>query len=180
MNVRDTKGIAWQLVEPRLTTRVVTEVCRNRIEADDGWGQMQLGGAVHFDSAVTPAALPDADLRILADNDQPARVGEIGEAVITKPWAGMIVDVVGSAAKDVIDTHWNTRRGRYATGDLGRYTAEGHIEFCGRRDEVISITGPARLPRHLQLHLGLNETSRSHIFPSMVQDFNRRCNPARQ
>jgi len=117
------------------------QVGRGRIKVADGWGQVQLGGVVHYDAPIDPARVPDAGMRLVNEDGLPASGQETGEVILTRPWAGMALDLQGQAAGDVIDVHWHRYRGVYATGDLARYDADGAIEFLGRRDEVVSVTG---------------------------------------
>lgn len=107
----------------------------------DGWGQVQLGGVMRFDSPVDATQLPDPGLRIVNNAGTTVQPGHIGEVVLTAPWAGTIREVHGPAADDVIDTHWRRLSGLYATGDLARYDSSGMIEFLGRHDEVVSLSG---------------------------------------
>ena len=117
------------------------DVGRGHIQVADGWGQVQLGGVIRFDAPVDAERLPDPGLRIVDASGDPVIGHETGEVVLTFPWAGMALDVHGSAAEDVIDVHWNRYDGVYATGDLARYDDTGAIEFLGRRDEVVSVAG---------------------------------------
>lgn len=116
-------------------------VGRGHITVADGWGQVQLGGIVHFDAPIDAERMPDAGLRLVDEHGQPVSGQETGEVILCRPWAGMAIDVQGIAAGDVIDIHWHRYPGVYATGDLARYDAAGRIEFLGRRDEVVSVTG---------------------------------------
>ena len=117
------------------------DVGRGNVQVADGWGQVQLGGVIRFDAPVDAESLPDPGLRIVDASGDPVIGHETGEVVLTFPWAGMMLDVNGSAAEDVIDVHWNRYDGVYATGDLARYDDTGAFEFLGRRDEVVSVAG---------------------------------------
>ncbi|MDQ3156357.1 MAG: AMP-binding protein [Actinomycetota bacterium] len=116
-------------------------VGRGRIEVADGWGQVQLGGVVHYDAPVDPERMPDAGMFLVDETGQKVTGQDVGEVVLGRPWAGMALDVRGPAAADVVDVHWHRYPGVYATGDLARYDDAGAIEFIGRRDEVVSVTG---------------------------------------
>lgn len=116
------------------------DVGRGEIQVADGWGQVQLGGAMFFDEPARPDRLPDPGIRIVDPDGRVVTGGETGEVILTRPWAGMVTDVQGEAAEDVIDMHWN-RYPLYASGDLARRNEDGRIEFLGRRDEIVSVTG---------------------------------------
>lgn len=116
-------------------------VGRGRITVADGWGQVQLGGVVHYDAPVNAAGMPDPGMLLVDEAGNPVVGDDIGEVVLTSPWAGTASDLQGAAAADVVDVHWHRYPGVYATGDLARYDANGAIEFLGRRDEVVSVTG---------------------------------------
>jgi len=111
------------------------------IQVADGWGQIQLGGVICFDSPIDAQNLPDPRLQIVDDDGAPVGSGQVGELVVTAPWAGTVQNVHGEAAQDVVDTHWGRPGGVYATGDLARYDADGGIDFLGRRDEVVPVSG---------------------------------------
>lgn len=117
------------------------DVGRGRISVADGWGQVQLGGVMRFDSSIDPEHMPDPGFRIVDPAGAPVPKGETGEVILIAPWAGLVADVHGAAAEDVIETHWRTHEGAYATGDLARYDGSGAIEFLGRRDQVVSVAG---------------------------------------
>lgn len=128
-------------VDPSIMDWFTDVVGRGHIQVADGWGQVQLGGVVHYDAPVDAERVPDAGMRLVDEQGQPVSGEETGELILSRPWAGMALDVQGIAAKDVIDVHWHRYRGVYATGDLARYDATGRIEFLGRRDEVVSVMG---------------------------------------
>lgn len=116
-------------------------VGRGHIQVADGWGQVQLGGVVRYDAPVDAAQMPDAGLLLVNEQGEPVSGQETGEVILSRPWAGMAIDVHGIAANDVIDIHWRRYPGVYATGDLARYDDDGRIEYLGRRDEVVSVMG---------------------------------------
>lgn len=106
----------------------------------DGWGQLELGGIVGFDDPVDRVAMPDPGFTILDEDGAPVPDGEVGEWVMLGPWAGTMrgVDAHG---EDPTAYHWSRFPGRYATGDLARRRPDGSVEFLGRLDEVVSISG---------------------------------------
>lgn len=128
-------------VDPSIMDWFTRVVGRGRIQVADGWGQVQLGGVVQYDSPVDAERVPDAGMRLVDENGESVSGQETGEVILSKPWAGVAIDVQGIAAGDVIDVHWNRYPGVYATGDLARYGPDGRIEYLGRRDEVVSVMG---------------------------------------
>lgn len=128
-------------VDPSIMDWFTRVVGRGRIQVADGWGQVQLGGVVQYDTPVDAERVPDAGMRLVDENGESVSGQATGEVILSKPWAGVAIDVQGIAAGDVIDVHWNRYPGVYATGDLARYGPDGRIEYLGRRDEVVSVMG---------------------------------------
>lgn len=56
------------------------------------------------------------------------------------PWAGTM-RAVDSAEGDPTASHWTRHPGHYATGDMARRSDSGGLEFLGRIDEVVSVSG---------------------------------------
>lgn len=106
----------------------------------DGWGQLELGGIVAFDSPVHPDRMPQPGFTILDEEGVPVPDGSSGQWVMVHPWAGTMraTDVHG---EDPTAYHWARFPGLYATGDLARRRRDGSVEFLGRLDEVVSISG---------------------------------------
>jgi acetyl-CoA synthetase len=65
--------------------------------------------------------------------------GQAGELVLRFPWAGTLHALEGSGAEDA-RRHWH-RPGSYATGDRARRRGSDSLEFLGRIDSVVSISG---------------------------------------
>ena len=106
----------------------------------DAWGQMELGGIVAYDLSESPPMLPDPGFAILDEQGDPVPEGSPGEWVMLHPWAG-VMRGVEAGDEDPTSYHWERHPGRYATGDLARRNGPGDIEFLGRADEVISVSG---------------------------------------
>lgn len=106
----------------------------------DGWGQLELGGVVALDAPAEPAALPQPGFAILDEDGAPVEDGRPGEWVMLRPWPGTMrgADVHG---EDPTAYHWTRFPGRYATGDVAQRREDGRVEFLGRLDEVVSISG---------------------------------------
>ncbi|AXH96421.1 acyl-CoA synthetase [Ornithinimicrobium avium] len=110
------------------------------LEVADAWGQLELGGVVRITGLADAPPLPDVGLEIVDEEGGTVAVGGEGEVVLTRPWAGTMVGVEGEAA-DVLLSHWTRHPGVYATGDLARQDPDGHVDFLGRTDDVVSVSG---------------------------------------
>lgn len=119
---------------------LLNDVGRGRITVGDAWGQVQLGGLVGVDHPVDLDALPDPGFAIVDHQGRDVAPGERGELTLRRPWAGMLRDLEGAGAEEVIRRHWR-RRGSYATFDRARWRPDGALEFLGRMDRVINLSG---------------------------------------
>lgn len=126
--------------EPALRAWAATELGQGRVTVADGWGQVELGGIVHLDRPLDPGSLPDVRPEIVDARGIPVPDGEAGELVLTLAWAGEMLPATGAVAA-ATDGHWTTLPGRYTTGDRVRRTADGTLEYLGRTDEVVSLSG---------------------------------------
>jgi acetyl-CoA synthetase len=106
----------------------------------DGWGQIELGGIAHLDAPLHPERLPTAGLCVVGPDGEQVPVGEAGELVLTKAWAGEMLPATGATAR-ATDEHWTAHPGWYVTGDRVRRDPDGGFEFLGRTDEVVSLHG---------------------------------------
>jgi acetyl-CoA synthetase len=127
-------------LEPELSDWLVQDLGRGDLEVADAWGQVELGGIVRLDHPVDPSGMPDPGLRLVDQAGQPVPPGDAGELVLDRPWAGTMSGAEGPTA-DVTESHWSRHPSFYATGDLARLRADGSIEFLGRTDEVVSVSG---------------------------------------
>ncbi len=126
--------------EPALREWAANELGDGRVTVADGWGQVELGGIVHLDRPLDPDALPDVGLEIVDGSGDPVADGEAGELVLTRAWAGEMLPATGAVAA-ATDGHWTTLPGLYTTGDRVRRAADGTVEYLGRTDEVVSLSG---------------------------------------
>jgi acetyl-CoA synthetase len=105
----------------------------------DGWGQMELGGIVSYD-LTGPNGLPAPGVALVDETGHEVRDGDPGEWVLRYPWAGTMRSVEHQG-EDPTAYHWERYPGLYATGDRARRRPDGTVEFLGRYDQVISISG---------------------------------------
>lgn len=135
--------------EPSLREWAASELGAHPITVADGWGQVELCGVVHVSSPVGPDLLPSVGMAIVDEDGGRVADGQPGELVLTRAWAGAMLPATGAAAA-VTDHHWTARPGLYTTGDRARLTPEGHFEFLGRTDEVVSLSGQLVSVREVQ------------------------------
>lgn len=126
-------------LDPDLRSWLITILGKDVVVAD-GWGQVELGGIVTIDRPADPARLPDPGFAILDERGHLVPDGVAGEWVMLDPWAGTMREV-SVHGEDPIGAHWTRHPGHYATGDLARRTQPDGVEFLGRLDEVVSVSG---------------------------------------
>ncbi|GAB3051439.1 AMP-binding protein [Sediminivirga luteola] len=127
------------------------------LQLGDAWGQLQLGGIV-VQNGLSPAEpIPGCGLDVIED---PGSADGRGEAVLRLPWPGSIRGVEGEPAEEIARQWTRLGEGLYATGDLARRVPGGQagtgtgpdeaaqtaqaavsLEFLGRKDDVVSISG---------------------------------------
>jgi len=118
----------------------LTTVLGEHVLVADGWGQVELGGIVTLDHPADPDRLPDPGFAVLDEHGQQVLDGVPGEWVMLEPWAGTL-RAVSVHGEDPIGSHWSRHPGHYATGDLARRMESEGVEFLGRLDEVVSVSG---------------------------------------
>jgi long-chain acyl-CoA synthetase len=104
-------------------------------------------------------AVPQLEIAILDEKDEPVPPGEIGEICVAPrtsgPWAGVYTPMLGYWNKPD-ETAAALRGGVYHSGDLGFLDAEGDLYIRGRRNDLILRGGaniyPAEVERVLQEH----------------------------
>lgn len=123
-----------------LTAWLRNDVGRGRITVGDGWGQVQLSGIVSVDRPVDPRAMPSPGFAIVDERGRDVAPGERGELIMRAPWAGRPSGMEGAGAEEFTRRHWH-RRGAYSTYDTARRRPDGTLEFLGRMDRLISLSG---------------------------------------
>jgi acyl-CoA synthetase (AMP-forming)/AMP-acid ligase II len=103
--------------------------------------------------------VPQVEILILDEKDQPVPDGEVGEICVAParsgPWAGVYTPMQGYWHKPE-ETEKALRNGVYHSGDLGFLDERGDLYIRGRRNELILRGGanvyPAEVERVLQEH----------------------------
>jgi amino acid adenylation domain-containing protein len=87
--------------------------------------------------------IPDADVLIVDENDQPCARGEIGEIVILSEWLARGYLNSDHLSRDPFCRlyYQNKQTRAYRTGDLGRCLNDGVVELIGRKDRQVKIRG---------------------------------------
>lgn len=109
------------------------------VRLSDAWGQLELGGIVTSDEPATQ--MPDPGFAIVDVHGVEVAPGDSGEWVMLRPWPGVLRAVEAPDGTDPTSYHWERHAGVYATGDVARRTMAGDVEFLGRLDEIISVSG---------------------------------------
>jgi amino acid adenylation domain-containing protein len=100
----------------------------------------------HFSGASFPVGKGIADTQLLVINEKEdlANVGETGEIWIRSPYLSTgYLDDAEETKKKFVPNPFSAIDGDicYRTGDIGRYLADGNVEFAGRMDHQIKIRG---------------------------------------
>ena len=124
-------------LHPDLRAWIAERVTGDKNSVADAWGQIELGAIVTVDSPADAGRLPDAGLAVVDAAGNAVPDGTSGEVVLRRPWAGTQRGVDGEFGYD----HWGRRPGVYSTGDRAIRHDDGHLEFLGRIDPVVSVSG---------------------------------------
>lgn len=106
----------------------------------DAWGQIELGGIVTVDRPVDPERMPDTAPEVTNPAGHSVPDGTPGELVLRRPWAGTLRALGGAGAGDAYE-HWGRPDRLYSTGDRVVRHPGNQLEFLGRIDPVVSISG---------------------------------------
>lgn len=109
------------------------------VRLSDAWGQLELGGIVAADGP--SPRMPDPKFSIVDEQGVDLPTGSSGEWVMLRPWPGLLRAVEAPDGTNPTSYHWERNPAVYATGDVARRTESGGVEFLGRLDEVISVSG---------------------------------------
>lgn len=92
---------------------------------------------------------PGVELHLATPSGRPAAVGELGRVLIRSRYLanGYLGEVPGrdgfggNRFRDERGSHDSAGDRMFATGDLGRYTADGEVVLAGRNDDQVKIRG---------------------------------------
>ncbi|MFK0294864.1 amino acid adenylation domain-containing protein [Streptomyces sp. NPDC090442] len=82
-----------------------------------------------------------------------AGVGQLGEIVVRGRGLAVRTHPAAEATPFGPDPHGEPGVTTYRTGDLGRYTPDGQLEFAGRRDRQLSVGGHRLEPAEIEVAL---------------------------
>lgn len=129
----------------------------------NGWGMTETNapnivtpmGSDQIESIGRPA--PWIEVRLVDDDDKDVPEGDTGEIVL-KSWVVMDGYYKDEAlTKDVLKNGW------FHTGDLGRRDKEGMYYICGRKKDMVKVSGqivfPAEIEEALHKHLSVAEAA---------------------
>src|SRR5262249_9185838 len=98
-----------------------------------------------FDAASVPPGrpIPATTIRVLDQPLAPVAAGQPGGVCIAGPGLarGYLHDDALTAARFVPDPHGRPGERLYRSGDRGRWRADGQLEFLGRIDRQVKISG---------------------------------------
>jgi amino acid adenylation domain-containing protein len=87
--------------------------------------------------------IPDTEILIFDENNEPAEAGEVGEVFIVSEWIARGYLNGERTFNDpfcILEYRGQPRRA-YRTGDLGRWLIDGNLELMGRKDRQVKIRG---------------------------------------
>jgi acyl-CoA synthetase (AMP-forming)/AMP-acid ligase II len=117
-----------------------------RTYASTDSGQMAISKPEDMARKPAAAGMPVwcVDLRIVDDNDNPVKVGDVGEIICQSPLAShgyyMNPDATRASFKD----------GWFYTGDLGYFDEEGYLFVAGRKKDMVKSGGISIYPLEIE------------------------------
>ena len=84
--------------------------------------------------------IPGVFAEVVTEDGRPAKQGEEGLLVFTKPWPSMLRGIWNDRQR-YQDTYWSRFPGKYFSGDAAKIDEDGYIWLLGRVDDVMNISG---------------------------------------
>lgn len=114
-------------------------VGHGELEVSDAWGQTELGGLVQLAPTLSAAGgPPDPGLEIVDEAGRPRPPDGAGDLVLTHPWPATARYLDADHPRHGVDP---ARPGLCVTGDRARRRPDGTVEFLGRSDRVLNVSG---------------------------------------
>jgi acyl-CoA synthetase (AMP-forming)/AMP-acid ligase II len=135
-------------VHPSVLEGLKNQVTRNiyRTYASTDSGQMAISKPGDMDSKPNAAGRPVwcVDLRIIDDNNNLVKVGEVGEIICQSPLA------THGYYKNPEATDASFRDGWFYTGDLGYFDEDGYLFVVGRKKDMVKSGGISIYPLEIE------------------------------
>jgi acyl-CoA synthetase (AMP-forming)/AMP-acid ligase II len=127
-----------------LKNKVTPNIYRTYASTDSG--QMAISKPGDMNSKPNAAGRPVwcVDLRIVDDNNNPVKVGEVGEIVCQSPLA------THGYYKNSEATNASFRDGWFHTGDLGYFDEDGYLFVVGRKKDMVKSGGISIYPLEIE------------------------------
>jgi acetyl-CoA synthetase len=143
---------AGEAIDEDTLVWLARDVGRGHVEVTNGWGQSELGGFVHFNPPLPGRrGLPDAGLAVVNARGEKVAVGQEGDLVLTEPWPATCPAIRNdNGPPPGVDPD---RPGQFVTGDRASQQADGSIQFLGRTDRIINVSGQLVSAKEIRLAL---------------------------
>ena len=127
-----------------LKRKITPNIYRTYASTDSG--QMAISKPGDMASKPNAAGRPVwcVDLRIVDDDNQPVKVGEVGEIICQSPLA------THGYYKNPEATNASFRDGWFYTGDLGYFDEEGYLFVAGRKKDMVKSGGISIYPLEIE------------------------------
>ena len=86
-------------------------------------------------------AVPGWDVRVLDDNNQPVKAGDIGAICCKLPLPPGTLPTLWNADQRYVDAYLTDFPGYYKTADAGYIDEDGYIYVMTRTDDIINVAG---------------------------------------
>jgi len=135
-------------VHPAVLDALKKNITRNiyRTYASTDSGQMAISKPADMDAKPDAAGRPVwcVDLRIVDENNDPVKVGDVGEIICQSPLATY------GYYKNPEATDASFRDGWFYTGDLGYFDKEGFLFVVGRKKDMVKSGGISIYPLEIE------------------------------
>jgi acyl-CoA synthetase (AMP-forming)/AMP-acid ligase II len=139
-----TGGKVHETILENLKKYITPNIYRTYASTDSG--QMAISKPEDMARKPSAAGMPVwcVDLRIVDDDNNPVRIGEVGEIVCQSPLA------THGYYKNPDATNASFRDGWFYTGDLGYFDEEGYLFVAGRKKDMVKSGGISIYPLEIE------------------------------